>query len=307
MSHYSPQRWVMLGYGPFGRRVLEVSLDQGWAPVAVMTHLGPSDLDDVTVESVARSAQLSVSTANPNKEGLSWLRSLDPDVLFTVNYRLILTTEVLAIPRKGGFNVHGSLLPRLRGRSPITWAIILGHDETGVTVHTLRPEVDTGDVVVQSRIPIELADTSASIQSQMLELYPRLVEGTLRDVATGTLTTQPQVGEPTYGKVRHPEDGEISWHWSARQVYNWVRALTRPYPGAFTYQDGVPMRIWKAAAVELPDATGRQLGEVIGTCIFPSGKVGWAVTCGDGIVCIEEYETDAELKAGARLGVGPST
>lgn len=247
MSVNDATRWVLMGYGPLGRRVLEASLEGAWPPAGVMTHSEPSDLEDPSVESVARKAGLLVSTANPNEEGLQWLADLRPDTIFTINYRLILSPEVLAVPAIGGFNIHGSLLPRLRGRAPLTWAIIQGHRETGVTVHKLEPEVDTGEIVVQERIPIDVKDTSASIQTRMAELYPSMVRDTLEAVGTGRLTTRPQVGGPSYGAARRPDDGEIDWSWGAKRIYDWVRALSKPYPGAFTHLESEKVMIWKAS------------------------------------------------------------
>ena len=302
MTTGSDVHWVLLGYGPLARRVLEVSLAEDWPPSAIVTHAEASDLDTVSVTDVAKASSIECATTNPNEEGLSWLKALGPEAIFTVNYRRILKPQVLDISRADGFNVHGSLLPILRGRSPLTWSIILGHEQTGVTVHRLEAEVDTGDIVAQESIPIGPQDTSLTIQQKMLEMYPVLVYRTLDGLARETLTYRPQVGQATYGERRTPDDGEIDWTWSASRIYDWVRALTDPYPGAFTTLGGDRLYIWQVSVVESCQSEARP-GSVIGRYRSLSVGDSWGVACGDGLVCIEATDPPvSELRQGVILG-----
>ena len=301
MTTGSDVHWVLLGHGPFARRVLESAIGDHWPPVAVVTHVEASDLDPVSVADIAISHSIDCTTINPNEDGLDWLRSKNPEVIFTVNYRRILTPSVLGIPNGAGFNIHGSLLPALRGRSPLTWSIILGHQQTGVTVHKLDPEVDTGEIVAQEAIPIGPRDTSLTIQQRMLEMYPLLVHRTLEDYAKGTLVYRAQVGEASYGERRTPDDGEIDWTWSASRIYNWVRALTEPYPGAFTTLRGQRFIIWQVSVFE--SSSKAKPGTVVGRYRSLAGGDSWAVASGNGLVGIEiSGPMVHELKEGVVLG-----
>jgi len=231
--------------------VLETAIEEGWPPIAVFTHRGGSDLDAISVQSVAERHNIPTSCRHPNKPvGLGQLTEIAPDIIFTVNYRFILSPEAMAQARQHRFNIHGSLLPILRGRAPLTWAIILGHKETGVTVHKMAEIVDEGDIVAQVRIPITSTDTSRTIQAHMLECYPELVRETIHKAHSQNINyTQQDSSKATYGERRTPEDGRIDWSWTARQIYDWVRALTRPYPGAFTTFEGERIIVWDVCAI----------------------------------------------------------
>lgn len=292
-------RWVMLGHGPFGRAVLKVATAQGWAPVGVMTHPSDSDLGGDSVRTVAEGARIPTTDADPNGAGYEWLTDHEPDVIFTVNYPRILNARVLAVPTRAGFNIHDSLLPTLRGRSPLTWAIILGHETTGVTVQRLSERVDEGDIVDQREIPIADADTSATIQARMIALYPDMVARSLRDLARGSLSPRPQTGVPSYGARRNPEDGEIDWTWSARAIHNWVRALTKPYPGAFTHLGDQRIMVWRCTATPLGKRVSRP-GTVVGVQYCTGQSWHWAVACADGLVSIDAAE--APVRVGSVLG-----
>lgn len=290
----------MLGYGPFGRAVLEASVAEDWPPIAVITHRSDSDLGGEDVEHVARRVGISVSIQNPNGEGFASLVGLAPEVLFTVNYRYVLRKAVLDTPAMGGFNIHPSLLPTLRGRAALTWAVIQGLEQTGVTVHRLEEGVDRGDIVDQEVVPIGPSDTSATVQAQMLKLYPAMVNRTLRRLSEGRLESRPQAGQVTYGVRRTPDDGEIDWSWSADTIHNWVRALTKPYPGAFTHLDGERIVVWACTATSLGSPPAPP-GTVVGVQYATGEPMGWGVACGDGVVGIRVVDSHG-IEPGVVLG-----
>jgi methionyl-tRNA formyltransferase len=156
---------------------------------------------------------------------------------------------VLDVAARGALNVHGSLLPRYRGRCPTNWVLVNGERETGVTLHYMVARADAGDIVAQRQVSIAADDTAitlyrkqaAAAAAMLREVYPALCAGTAprrpMDVAAGS-----------YFGGRGPADGRIEWQREARQIYDLVRAVTRPYPGAFAEWQGAPLLVWWAQA-----------------------------------------------------------
>lgn len=161
------------------------------------------------------------------------------DVLASINYLYLLEENLIKLPKKLAFNIHGSLLPKYRGRTPHVWAIINNETEAGVTAHVIDDSCDTGDVLKQIIVPIEENDTGALILEKYAEVYPILIEEILADLKNGALNPQPQDhSKATFFGKRTPDDGEINWDWSKERIRNWVRAQALPYPGAFCYYQG---------------------------------------------------------------------
>lgn len=158
------------------------------------------------------------------------------DVLASINYLFLIEDNLISLPKKLAFNIHGSLLPKYRGRTPHVWAIINNEFETGVTAHIIEESCDTGDILKQIIVPIENNDTGASILEKYAEVYPRLIEELLADLKNGALNPRSQDhSKATFFGKRTPDDGEINWNWSKERIRNWVRAQALPYPGAFCY------------------------------------------------------------------------
>ncbi len=170
------------------------------------------------------------------------LAALEPDLIMVNSYSMKLHPDVLAIPRRGGVNVHGALLPEYRGSNPIQWALLNNEPETGVTLHYMDANFDTGDIIAQRRVPIFLADTWRDVQARVLTTAEDLLAEELPGLLSGTNSRVPQDESRAhyYGR-RRPEDGHIDWQASVLQIYNLVRALVKPHPGAF-YLDG-PQRV----------------------------------------------------------------
>jgi len=158
------------------------------------------------------------------------------DVLLSVNYLFIIEKDLIDWPNTAAVNLHGSLLPRYRGRTPHVWAIINNEVETGITAHLITEGCDEGDIIKQLVIPIEKENTGAEILSQYVDLYPQLVDDVLASIDNGTFEPKAQdESMATYFGKRTPDDGEISWNWQKERIRNWVRAQASPYPGAFTW------------------------------------------------------------------------
>lgn len=158
------------------------------------------------------------------------------EVLFSINYLFIIDEALIKLPSKYAINIHGSLLPKYRGRTPHIWSIINNEQFTGITVHKMVKEVDAGAIAEQVKIPIATTDTGGKVLKKFEKLYPKLILKTLSKVKKKTIYFKAQnESTATYFEKRTPEDGLINWNWQKEQVYNWIRALSKPYPGAFSF------------------------------------------------------------------------
>jgi len=176
-------------------------------------------------------------SGNPrNGKVSSFLRINICDVLISVNYLFLIDKEIINSPRILAFNVHGSLLPKYRGRTPHVWAIINNETRTGITAHIIDEGCDTGDIIDQIEIPILSADTGNCILKKFETYYPEIVISILEKIRNDTITTIKQDDSlSTFFVKRTPDDGKIDWDWQCERIFNWVRAQADPYPGAFAY------------------------------------------------------------------------
>jgi methionyl-tRNA formyltransferase len=248
-------RVVFMGYSNIGHVCLEVLIDLCRQLhddiVAVVTHLD-NPQEEVWFKSVKELAlgnHLPVYTpADPNApEFVEFLRSLAPDFVFSCYYRLMLKQPILNLPTLGALNLHGSLLPRYRGRCPLNWVLVHGEPLTGVTLHYMEAKPDCGDIVAQAQIPITAEDTALTLSDKMTKAAGELMRRTyplLRmDVAP---RIRQDHSRASYFGGRKPEDGRINWQQSAGDIYNLIRAVTHPFPGAFTTWQGKKIFLWAA-------------------------------------------------------------
>lgn len=195
------------------------------------------------------------------------VRRLRPDLLFSFYYRRLLSPAILAVPPLGAINLHGSLLPKYRGRAPVNWVLVRGETTSGVTLHYMDARADHGDIIAQRAVPITIEDTAltlsrkltAAARSLLAETYPRIVAGKAPRIP------QDDGAATTFGR-RTPADGRIDWSRSAWQIYNLIRAVTRPFPGAFTFWGARKLFLWSARppggrACEAPPGTILGAGE----------------------------------------------
>lgn len=270
---------LFFGYGEIGAVGLEFLLGQGEAVVAAVTHR-----DDPretiwfrSVEKLARAAGVPVWIAEETDlEAVA--TSAAPDLILSFYYRKILPRRVLDRARLGGMNLHGSLLPKYRGRSPINWVLVNGEKETGVTLHHMTPRADAGDIVAQRRVAIAPRETALSLSRKCAAETRLLLEETWPLIREGRAPRVPQDERPaTKVGGRRPEDGRIDWSWPAERVDGLVRAVTRPWPGAFTTVDGRKLMVWAGEPVE---GAGRP-GEVRPGGIVACGVRAFKVTESD--------------------------
>ncbi len=176
------------------------------------------------------------------------IRELRPDLVVAVGWTRLLSPELLAIPARGCVGFHASLLPRHRGRAPVNWAILFGERQTGNTMLRLDAGVDSGDIIDQRLITIADEDTCADVYAKVGAAGAAMLRQHLPALLAGTEPRQPQeTGENDVLPRRTPAMGITVWHRPARAVHDWIRALTLPYPGAFSMLDGHAIMLWRSA------------------------------------------------------------
>ncbi len=185
-------------------------------------------------------------------EWIEKIRELRPDVIFSFYYRKMIVSKILAIPQIGAFNLHGSLLPRYRGRCPVNWVIINGEKQTGVTLHYMIDKPDAGDIVGQKEVVIDFADTAKTLYDKLCNAAALLLDELLPLIKIGEIPRNKQnLAAGSYFGGRKPEDGRIDWNKSADEIYNLIRAVTEPYPGAQAIlEDNEKIIIWWAQPAE---------------------------------------------------------
>ena len=196
-------------------------------------------------------------------QSIERIRRLEPDVIVVVAYGQILSKELLAVPALGCINVHGSLLPRYRGASPIHWAIIEGEEITGVTTMKMDEGMDTGDIILKREIPIFPDETAGELADRMAHIGAEVLMETLTLYETGEVTLTRQKDElATYARLLKKKDGLIDWNRTAEHICRLIRGLT-PQPGAFSFFNGRRIKVMQARALER-QAGGNRPGQVIG-------------------------------------------
>lgn len=239
---------VVFAYHNVGVRCLNVLLAHGVEILLVVTHRD-SPTETIWFESVAELARRHgiepIAPDAPDDASVKLrLRTLAPDFLFSFYYRHLLAPEVLAMARRGAFNMHGSLLPKYRGRVPVNWAILHGERETGATLHEMVAKPDAGGIVDQAAVPILPNDTAIEVFNKVTVAAEIVLDRTLPRLMDGTATLRAQsLGAGSYFGGRTPADGRIDWSRDARQVHNLIRAVAPPYPGAFCMVQGIELRI----------------------------------------------------------------
>ncbi len=231
-------RCVVFAYHDVGVRCLKVLLAQGLDVALVATHRDdPGEkIWFASVAAVAADYDIPVATPDdPNTaEFTARVRALAPDFLFSFYYRRMLGPDLLAAAVRGAYNMHGSLLPRYRGRVPINWAVLHGEKETGATLHRMVAKPDAGEVVARQAVPILPDDTAAEVFAKVTVAAEMALAGALPGLVAGTAPHLAQdLSAGSYFGGRRPEDGRIDWSRPAVAIHDLVRAVAPPYPGAF--------------------------------------------------------------------------
>jgi len=244
-------RAVVLAYHNVGVRCLSVLLAHGVEVPMVLTHVDNPD-ENIWFDSVAQFAAVNrlpcVTPADPNTpEWIERLRALQPDFIFSFYYRHMLDMQLLATARLGAFNMHGSLLPKYRGRAPVNWAVIHGEKQTGATLHRMVEKPDAGAMLAQQAVPILPDDTAHEVFQKVTVAAELALDGVLPKLIAGTAAETPlDLSQGSYFGGRKPEDGRIDWTQSAQAIHNLIRGVAPPYPGAFTDIHGKTLRIMRS-------------------------------------------------------------
>lgn len=297
----SNPRILIFAYSEMGYACLQEILHQQANVIAIFTH-PDSPNENIWFHSVAQLAQAHDIPVYyepiTQPESHRTIQQLQPELIFSFYYRHLIPESILKLPHLGAFNLHGSLLPKYRGRAPINWAILHGEKETGATLHVMVKQPDAGDIVDQERVTIDPFDTAHVVYIKVVAAAQKIIRRQLPALLTGQAPRIPQdPAQATYFTGRKPEDGLIDWHQPNQTIFNLIRAVTKPYPGAFTYYQGSPVFIWWAIPTE---GTGHP-GEVISLSPF-------TVATGTGALEIKEWEWGIPnpaahtLKPGKMLG-----
>ncbi|WP_122428142.1 bifunctional UDP-4-amino-4-deoxy-L-arabinose formyltransferase/UDP-glucuronic acid oxidase ArnA [Pseudomonas viridiflava] len=246
---------VVFAYHDIGCVGLQALLESGYHIAAVFTHADdPSE--KTFFGSVAQlCAQHDIPVHAPEDPNHPlWIErvgKLDPDFIFSFYYRRLLSEPLLACASKGAFNLHGSLLPRYRGRAPANWVLVNGERETGVTLHQMVKRADAGPIMAQQRVPISALDTALTLHGKLRKAAANLLSDALPLLARGRLPGMPQdESQATCFGRRTPADGLIDWARPAAQLNNLIRAVTQPYPGAFCPVGEHKLIVWSARVEE---------------------------------------------------------
>jgi methionyl-tRNA formyltransferase len=243
----SDPRILVFAYSDVGHDCLRYLLDSGEHVVECFTYSDPAPPASwpPSVLRLCQERGIPVSEnadiRDPRQVGR--LAELRPDLIFSFYYRELLPPEILRLPRLGAFNMHGALLPSYRGRAPVNWAVLEGATETGATLHFMVEKADAGDIVDSESVPISPDETAIDVQRKVAAAAVRVLARQLPAIKAGSAPRRPQDPARAFSRGRRtPEDGRIDWNQPARRIHDLVRAVTHPFPGAFT--DSFPEKTW---------------------------------------------------------------
>ena len=295
-------RTAWVSFDTMGRDCLDAAAEAGAEVVGVVTLPGPIDpkrSGQCSFDEVASrlGAEL-VETRDVNsEETVAAVAALDPELIFVVGWSQLVREPFIALACEGVFGMHPTLLPRHRGRAPIPWAILSGLARTGVTLFEIvDATADSGAIVGQVVVEIGPDETATTLFDKLAVAHVELVREVVPRLLTRSAQRIPQDSlRASAWPKRRPADGIIDWETRAPYLYDWVRAQTRPYPGAFTWAGEEKVVVWRARQVELPEPAPA------GTIVDAGGE-GAVVACGEGALLLEEIETAGELRVGVVLG-----
>ena len=225
---------------------------------------------------------------NDQEKMATWIQERNPDVGFCFGWSYLLNTSILSIPNLGFIGYHPTALPHNRGRHPIIWALVLGLTETASSFFFMEVGADTGDLLSQQPVSIEETDNARTLYDRLMQVADEQIRSFVPDLASDQFSRTPQNdAEANHWRKRSKEDGEIDWRMSARSVYNLIRALTHPYPGAHCVFNGEEIKIWTSEVVsdQFQDVAHLEPGKVLAS---NANRI--CVKCGEGVVALTDHE-----------------
>ena len=286
------KRAVVFAYHNVGVRCLKALLAGGVEVALVVTHLDNPG-ETIWYDSVRRTAEdyglPCITPDDPNADAvLQRVRALDPDFVFSFYYRHMLKAPLLACARRGAYNMHGSLLPKYRGRVPVNWAIIHGETETGASLHVMNEKPDNGALIDQMAVPILPDDNALEVFAKVTVAAEIVLLRALPNLLDGSAKLTPQdLSQGAYFGARSAADGRIDWNQPARRIHDLVRAVTKPFPGAFCDLGSRRLTLWQTRV-------SQEASSVDSPCLFlRQDKIN--ARCGDDTVLhILNAELDGE-------------
>jgi methionyl-tRNA formyltransferase len=276
----SDTRAVVFAYHDVGVRCLKALLSAGVAVPLVVTVKDDAREQQWFASVAATAADYGLDVITPEDANTPALarrvEGLQPDFVFSFYYRSLLGAPLLRAARRGALNMHGSLLPKFRGRAPVNWAILRGERESGATLHYMVERADAGDIVDCQAVPILLDDDAREVYTKVTVAAEMVLARSLPALIAGNAQRRPQPLLPgEYFGRRRPEDGRIDWSRPALEIHNLVRAVAPPFPGAFGSVAGERWEIWRTRL-----APG--IGAPRAAALFGSGGNCY-LACGDGV------------------------
>lgn len=241
---------VVFAYHNMGIAGLDALVRNGYDIAAVFTHENDSRencwFDSVQNWAENRNLPVYMPEEINSRQWIEKIEEIMPDIVFSFYYRKMISGSIIAVPEMGAFNLHGSFLPHYRGRCPVNWVLVNGEKKTGVTLHYMIDTPDAGDIVGQKAVDIDFTDTARTLYDKLCRAAALLLDELLPLIKIGLIPRREQILEAgSYYGGRKPEDGRIDWNKSAAEIYNLIRAVTEPYPGAFALlEDNEKIIIW---------------------------------------------------------------
>jgi methionyl-tRNA formyltransferase len=250
----------------------------------------PLFFDDVRKLIAANGGQFFEAKQLDSDKMVSFWEHTPIDLMLVVSWRYMIPATIYSKPLLGTYVFHDSLLPKYRGFSPTVWAVINGEEQTGVTLFEIAEEVDAGDIIDQESVPLQLDDTISNIIERVTMSYLHILEKNFRGLIDGTAKKYPQDhSQATFTCKRLIDDNKINWTWPSDRIYNFIRALTVPYAGAYSYLNGKKITIW--AAKRLPDFRS-YAGSIPGRIVQVIPHTGSIVLTGNGALLLTEVQVD---------------
>lgn len=212
-----------------------------------------TDTGSTNIITLCNKEKIDIFVGNPSNNAASnFIKNRKVNILISINYLFIVESDIISIAKVIAFNIHGSLLPKYRGRTSHVWSIINNEKKTGITAHIIEEGCDTGDIIDQIEIPICDTDTGNDILTKYNKEYTSIIDRVLGNVLSGKIKRIKQDhSQATYFGKRTPEDGLINWDWQKERIFNWIRAQSFPYPGAFTFYENKKIIIDKISYSDL--------------------------------------------------------
>lgn len=309
-------RTVIVGNRKLARHLLRHTLVEGWNVVGAVvpdSKLASKQANFVPISELVSGTKCQLRKTDDinNTETFEWFQTVNPALCLCGGWSQIIEPRVLDVPDRGFLGFHSSRLPEGRGGAPVNWSLIDGADEVWISLFHYESGVDSGDIVAQGSVPVTHRDDVETVFDALANEACRLASSVRQQLETDSVTADPQsISDATYRPRRQPQDGLIDWSRNPEQQYDWIRAQTDPYPGAYTFYDDERLTVWECEPVD-ESCTEATVGEILSVV---SGE-GVDVQTGTGAVRLtrvkpgdrasrwaDRYAQDVELSAGDRLG-----